>query len=166
VEVARHEYGPIDMTYHLGPKGIGENFEGIPGEPLMPFVGVDGQPSGATLDIDPLVVECTADNSYKFTRQGHSWDVSYVFPADVNTTEATPCTATGFVPDATRGPNRSVVLVQIAPQASGDILHRVTILGNAITSYDTDWEYVGSTNDALIFSKTDQDSVDIARLPI
>jgi RNA polymerase sigma-70 factor, ECF subfamily len=143
-------------VFHLGRHGINET--------AMPYVGADGQPSGATLDLDDVVSMCTGDGIGTYTRLGRSWSVKVVYPADVP--PASGCDHMDPVPNWERGPKGTVVLVRHAPQPSGDILQGVSILGDNITSYDTDWNYVGSTDDALIFSKLDQDSIDIARLQI
>ena len=130
----------------------------------MPYVGVDGQPSGATLDLDELNVTSTGKDAYTFERSGHSWNVTYVIPTDAGLpTDTDGCV---ICPGAYLGPNSTVVLVVKAPTTDGDLQTKLTLLSDKVVTYNTDWDYIGTLDGRMLFDRLDQDSIDIGAMEI
>ena len=162
VEVARVPFGFGDAPISLAPTGIA--FGGDPAHPIMPFVGLDGQASGATLDIDQITRGCAPGDIFTFERQGRSWEITYVQHPDVEPLRDA-CVQLD-APEFAAGPTGTVVVSYWVPKPDGDVQQRFTILGDDITSYDSDWQYIGATSDALVFAHSDQDSIDIGTVTI
>jgi hypothetical protein len=139
----------------LGHAGV--SVMGVP-DPIMPYVGVDGQPSGATLDIDRLALAAEPADRYTVQRGDQTWTVTYVFPADSGLPPSETCSlcASAFL-----GPDHTVVLVTKSPAAGGDLQGKLTLLSDQVTTYDTDWDYIGTLDGKLLFDRLDQDSIDI-----
>ena len=160
-EVARFSHGVGDSTLALGRSGV--SVVGV-ADPIMPYVGVDGQPSGATLDLDVLNVTSTGKDAYTFERAGHSWNVTYLIPTDAGLpTDADGCV---ICPGAYLGPNSTVVLVVKAPTTDGDLQTKLTPLSDTVVTYNTDWDYIGTLDGKMLFDRLDQDSIDIGAMEI
>jgi hypothetical protein len=142
VEIARRAFWTGDVPVALLADGIGYLGEDAPG---VPFVGADGQPSGATLDIEPLRFDARG----RMGRGDSVWDVTY--PAA--TCEG--CSAVQL------GPGTSVVLTDAIPDGSG--VYRLTVLdGPRVTQWDSaDWFYVGPLDGALLLERRVGDRVEI-----
>jgi len=54
-----------------------------------------------------------------------------------------------------------VVVFNHAAGPGGDVLTKLTVLSDTITTYDTDWTYVGVLGDAMLFSKLTQSVIEI-----
>jgi hypothetical protein len=142
VEVARQPHGVGDSAILLGPRGIG--VVGVD-PPLMPFVGADGQPSGATLDIEPL----RFDAEGRLGRGESVWDLAY--PGG----RCEGCSST--LP----GPGTSVVIVDGFPDG-GSTAFRLTVLDEQeVSMWDTDWLYVGPLDNALLMQRIVGDQIEI-----
>jgi hypothetical protein len=153
-EVARFSHGVGESTLVLGPFGV--SIVGVTA-PIMPYVGVDGQPSGASLDLDELNVTSTGKDAYTFERAGRSWNVTYVIPTDAGLpTDTDGCV---ICPDAYLGPNSTVVLVVRSPTTGGDLQTKLTLLSGEVVTYDTDWDYIGTLDGKMLFDRLDQDSI-------
>ena len=160
-EVARFSHGVGESTLALARSGV--SVVGV-ADPIMPYVGVDGQPSGATLDLDVLNVTSTGKDAYTFERAGHSWNVTYLIPTDAGLpTDADGCV---ICPGAYLGPNSTVVLVVKAPTTDGDLQTKLTPLSDTVVTYNTDWDYIGTLDGKMLFDRLDQDSIDIGAMEI
>jgi hypothetical protein len=161
-EVARFSHGVGDSTLVLGRSGI--SIIGL-ADPIMPYVGVDGQPSGATLDLDQLNVTPTGKDAYTFERAGQSWNVTYTIPTDAGLpTDTDGCV---ICPNAYLGPNSTVVLAVKSPTTDGDLQTKLTVLSDTVVTYDTDWDYIGTLDDGkMLFDRLDQDSIDIGTVEV
>ena len=158
VEVASVSHGVGDGIFELDRAGVmvlGET------EPVMKYVGVDGQPSGATVDVDDLVFSSEPDNVYSVQRGGHTWTVTYVFPPDSGLPPSDRC---ALCASAFRGPRDTVVLVNKSPAAGGDLQTKLTLLSDQVSTYDVDWEYIGLLGTKMIFARLDQDSIDLGSI--
>jgi hypothetical protein len=160
VEVARAPHGNGDGTLRLGRRGVSALSAA---DPIMPYVGVDGRPSGATLDVDDLVLTSQPASAYTVQRAERTWAVTYVFPADVGLPPSDTCV---LCASAYLGPGTNVVLVNRSPTSGGDLQTKLTVLSDQITTYDTDWNYVGVLGDKLLFDHFDQDSLDLGTVEI
>ena len=160
-EVARFSHGVGDSTLVLGRSGV--SIIGV-ADPLMPYVGVDGHPSGATLDLDELTITSDGKDVHTFERAGQSWNVTYVIP----TKAGLPTDTDGCVicPDAFLGPNSTVVLVVRSPGTDGDLQTKLTLLSDKVVTYNTDWDYIGTLDGKMLFDRLDQDSIDIGAIEI
>ena len=160
-EVARFSHGVGDSTLVLGAFGV--SIIGL-AAPIMSYVGVDGQPSGATLDIDQVNITSTGKDAYTFERADHSWNVTYVVPTDAGLpTDTDGCV---ICPDASLGPNSTVVLVVRSPTADGDLQTKLTLLSDTVVTYNTNWDYIGTLDGKMLFDRLDQDSIDIGAIEI
>ena len=131
---------------------------GRAGPPVMAYVGKDGQPSGAELDTDAFTVTSDSKDVYTAQRGNRTWNVTFVFPADAGLPPSDTCVlcASGYL-----GPGSTVVLVNKSPANGGDLQTKVTVLADQVTTYDTDWNYIGTLDGKLVFDHLDQDSLDI-----
>jgi hypothetical protein len=159
-EVARVSHGVGDSTLVLGRTGV--SVVGV-ADPIMPYVGVDGQPSGATLDVDQLTITSEIKDVYTVHRAGHTWSVTYVIPADAGLPDSDTCV---LCPSAFLGPNGTVVLVNRSPTTDGDLQTKLTILSDMVVTYNTDWNYIGTLDGKMLFDRLDQDSIDIGSIEI
>ena len=159
-EVARVSHGVGDSTLMLGPSGVSVVGEA---DPIMPYVGADGQPSGATLDVDPLNVTSGTKDVYTVNRAGQIWIVKYVTPTDAGLPTSDVCV---ICPSAYLGPNTTVVLVTRSPTTGGDLQTKLTVLSDTVVTYDTDWNYIGTLDGKMLFDRLDQDSIDIGTVQI
>jgi hypothetical protein len=125
-EVARVSHGIGGSTLMLGRSGVyvvGQT------DPIMLYVGLDGQPSGATLDLDQLSVTSEIKDVYTVHRAEHAWGVTYIVPTDAGLPDSDTCV---LCPSAYLGPNSTVVLVirvadgrrRPANQADRPVRHR------------------------------------------
>ncbi|MBK5333936.1 MAG: hypothetical protein JJD93_18315 [Ilumatobacteraceae bacterium] len=160
IEVARVSHGIGDSTLVLGRSGV--SVAGV-ADPIMPYVGVDGQPSGATLDLDQLNVTSETKDVYTVDRAGQTWNVTYVFPADAGLPTSDVCV---LCPGAYLGPNSTVVLVVKSPTTDGDLQTKLTLLSDAVVTYDTNWNYIGTLDGKMLFDRLDQDSIDIGTVEV
>jgi hypothetical protein len=159
-EIARVSHGIDDSTLTLGRSGV--SVVGV-ADPIMPYVGVDGRPTGATLDLDELNVTSTATNAYTVERAGHVWSVTYVIPTDAGLPDSDSCV---ICPGAYLGPNATVVLVVKSPTTDGDLQTMLTVLSDNAVTYSTDWNYIGTIGGRMLFDRLDQDSIDIGTVQI
>jgi hypothetical protein len=159
-EVARVTHGIGDSTLTLGRSGV--SVVGV-ADPIMPYVGVDGLPSGATLDVDQLTVTSEIKDVYTVHRAGHTWSVTYVIPTDAGLPDSDTCV---LCPSAFLGPNSTVVLVNRSPTTGGDLQTKLTVLSDTVVTYNTDWDYIGTINGKMLFDRLDQDSIDIGAVEI
>jgi hypothetical protein len=159
-EVARVANDTGNVPLMLGPNGV--MAMGTP-TPLMPYVAADGQPSGATLDLDELATTAGPDDTYSVDRSGTIWNVRYLLPADTGLPPSETCTlcASGHL-----GPAGSVVLTTKSPTADGDLQTKLSVLSDQVTTYDTDWDYIGVLNGQLLFDRLDQDSIDLGTVDL
>ena len=160
IEVARGAHPIGDQHFELGRAGVtalGKT------EPVMTYVGVDGQPSGATIDVDDLVFSSEPNNVYLVQRGGHTWVVTYVFPPDSGLPPSDRC---AFCASAFRGPGETVVLVNKSPAAGGDLQTKLTVLSDQINTYDVEWDYIGVLGTKMVFARLDQDSIDLGAIEI
>jgi hypothetical protein len=159
-EVARTFHGVGDSILTLDRSGVSVFGET---KPIMPYVGVDGQPSGATLDADQLTITSEIKDVYTIHRSGHTWSVTYVIPADAGLPDSDTCV---LCPSAFLGPNGTVVLVNRSPTTDGDLQTKLTVLSDTVVTYDIDWEYIGTLDGKMLFDRLDQDSIDIGTVEI
>jgi len=154
-ELSRVDNNAANAPLMLGPVGVMAS--GVT-EPLMKYVGTDGRPSGATLDLDDLTTTVGPDNTYSVDRSGAVWNVKYVVPADTGVPPSDTCSlcATGYL-----GPNGTVVLTTKSPTVDGDLQTKLSVLSDQAATYDTEWDYIGVLNGQLLFDRLDQDSIDI-----
>ena len=111
----------------------------------MPFVGADGQPSGATLDIQPL----RYDAEGRLGRGESVWELTY--PGGL----CEGCSSTMF------GPGTSIVRVDGIPGSSPSA-YRLTLLdGQRVSMWDSDWFYVGPLEDSLLVQRFVGDTLEI-----
>ncbi|MEP7203653.1 MAG: hypothetical protein ABI894_13650 [Ilumatobacteraceae bacterium] len=157
VEMARTQHA-VDARVRLLRTGVG-----IGDPPLMPYLGADGQPSGAMLDLDDLVVTHDKSDVYTIMRAGHSWTVTYLYPPDSGLPDSDTCI---LCATASLGPGKTVVLLNHSPTTDGDLQGKVTILSDTVATYDSDWDYIGSLGDKMLFERLDQDSIDIGTVAI
>lgn len=159
-EVARAPHDTGIGTLRLGRSGVS-----APGsaDPIMPYVGVDGRPSGTVVEVDDLVVTSPTKDVYDVQRAGRSWVATYVFPPDSGLPPSQTCV---LCASASLGPGDSVVLVNHAPGAGGDLQIKVTVLSDQAATFDTDWTYVGTLGDQMLFDRFDQDSLDLGTFQI
>jgi len=160
LEVARVANGTANAPLSLGPTGVVAS--GTP-TPLMPYLGTDGRPSGATVDIDDLATTPGPGNTYSVDRSGRVWNVRYVVPTDTGLPPSATCTlcATGYL-----GPAGSVVLTTKSPTVDGDLQTKLSVLADTVSTYDTDWDYIGVLNGQLLFDRLDQDSIDLGTVDL
>jgi hypothetical protein len=159
-EVARVDNDTDNASLMLGSKGVVATGESAP---LMAYVGTDGQPSGATVDVDDLATTAGPDNTYSVDRAGRIWNVTYVLPADSGLPPSDTCTlcATGHI-----GPDGSVVLTTKSPTVDGDLQTKLSVLSDQVATYDTEWDYIGVLNGQLLFDRLDQDSIDLGTVDL
>jgi hypothetical protein len=160
VEVARTPHGVGDGVLMLGRTGVSE--VGVT-DPIMAYVGVNGQPSGATLGIDALSVTNDSKDVYTIQRGSSTWTVTYVFPPDAGLPPSDGCVLCASV---SLGPGATAVLVNQSPDAGGDLKTKLTVLSDQVTTYDTDWHYVGVLDGKMLFDRLDQDSIDLGTAEI
>ena len=129
----------------------------------MPYLGPDGEPSGATLDIDDLVVLHDSSDVYTVSRAGNTWSVTYLYPPNSGLPDTDVCF---LCASASLGPGESVVVVNQSPTPDGDLQRKVTVLSDTVVTYNSDWEYVGALGAKLLFARLDQDSIDIGTVEI
>ena len=159
-EVARAAHAADVGTLRLGRTGVVG--VGSP-EPILAYVGADGQPSAATIDTDDVTLASPAKDAYTVQRGGDTWNVTYQFPSDAGLPPSDTCV---LCPDAYLGVGSAVVLVNQSPAAGGDLQTKLTVLSDTITTYDVDWNFVGVLGDALLFDRFDQDSLDLGTVEI
>ena len=160
VEVARVARAVGDGIFELDRAGVmvlGET------EPVMRYVGVDGQPSGATLDLDDLAFSSEPKDVYRVTRGARTWMITYVFPPDSGLPPSDRCS---LCASAFRGPKDTVVLVNKSPSTGGDLQTRLTVLSDQVTTYDVDWDFIGLLGTKMVFARLDQDSIDLGTIEI
>ena len=139
-EVARTMHGTGDSPLMLGATGI----TGLGSDPPeMPFVGVDGQPSGATLPIEPFRFSPTGD---EIGRGESAWKLSYI---------GERCEGCGSLRP---GPDDSVVVT--------DGVRLVVLDGPAMREWDSAWCYVGPTTDALVMDRIVGDQIEVGIVPL
>ena len=156
VEVARvADPASPAVTLQLGRTGVVDS--GSPGSPLLAYVGVDGKPSGAIVSESGYTLHAEGDH-YRVERDNRSWAVAFTLPPESGM--PTPAVCPLCLPSAA-GPHGSVVLFNHAPGPGGDVLTKLTVLSDTITTYDTDWSYVGVLGDAMLFSKLTQSVIEI-----
>ena len=160
VEVARVAHGVGDGILEMGRTGV--MVLGVP-DPLMTYVGVDGQPSGATLDVDDLVFLSEPNNAYSVQRGARTWTVTYVFPPDSGLPPSDGCT---LCAGAFRGPGDTVVLINKSPTPDGDLQTKLSLLSDQVTTYDIDWDYIGVLGTKMVFARLDQDSIDLGTIEL
>jgi len=160
LEVGRVNNDTGNVPLMLGPTGVVAM--GTPA-PLMPYVAADGQPSGATVDVDELATTAGPDNTYSVDRSGTIWNVRYVLPADTGLPPSETCTlcASGHL-----GPQGTVVLTTKSPTVDGDLQTKLSVLSDQVATYDTDWDYIGVLNGQLLFDRLDQDSIDLGTVDL
>ena len=160
LEVGRVNNDTGNVPLMLGPTGVVAM--GTPA-PLMPYVAADGQPSGATVDVDELATTAGPDNTYSVDRSGTIWNVRYVLPADTGLPPSDTCTlcASGHL-----GPQGTVVLTTKSPTVDGDLQTKLSVLSDQVATYDTDWDYIGVLNGQLLFDRLDQDSIDLGTVDL
>ena len=160
LEVGRVNNDTGNVPLMLGPTGVVAM--GTP-TPLMPYVAADGQPSGATVDVDELATTAGPDNTYSVDRSGTIWNVRYVLPADTGLPPSDTCTlcASGHL-----GPQGTVVLTTKSPTVDGDLQTKLSVLSDQVATYDTDWDYIGVLNGQLLFDRLDQDSIDLGTVDL
>jgi hypothetical protein len=160
VEIARIPSAIGDGVVMLGRTGV--SALGVPA-PIMPYVGIDGQPSGATLHIDDLGFTSDAKDVYTLQRGGSTWTVTYVFPLDAGLPTSDGCVlcATAYL-----GPEKTAVLISKSPDTGGDLKTKLTVLSDQVTTYDTDWNYIGTLDGKMLFDRLDQDSIDLGTAEI
>jgi hypothetical protein len=158
VELARAEHSS-DAKVRLFRFGVGIG----PDPLLMPYLGADGRPSGATLDIDDLVVLHDSSDVYTVTRAEKTWKVTYVFPPDSGIPDSDVCV---LCASASLGPGNTVVALNHSPTPDGDLLGVVTVLSDTVVTYGSDWEYIGVLGGKMLFDRLDQDSIDIGTVEI
>jgi|GEM_PF-7132363 len=159
-EVNRVSHGVGDSTFVLGRTGVSVVGET---EPLLLYLGEDGQPSGSTLDVDQLTITSEIKDVYTVHRAGRTWSVTYVIPADAGLPDSDTCV---LCPSAFLGPNDTVVLVNRSPTTDGDLQTKLTILSDTVVTYDVDWDYIGTLGGTMLFDRLDQDSIDIGGVEI
>ncbi len=156
-EVARVEHGYLDGQLALAATGVATI--GQPDTPFMPYVDMHGQPSGATMDDDRLSLSPPRDSSQIYTvqRADRTWTVNYEFPPDAGLpTSETACV---LCATAQLGPGDTTVLVVKSPTADGDLQNKLSLLSDQVTTYDTDWDYLGVLGGEMLFDRLDQDSI-------
>ena len=159
-EVARVSHGIGDGQLMLGRTGV--QAMGVP-DPIMPYVGIDGQPSGATLDVDELSLTSAEKDVYAVQRADRTWNVTYLFPIDAGLPPSDTCV---LCASAYLGPRQTAVLINRSPTRDGDLTTKLTLLDDQITTYDTDWDYIGTLDGAMLFDRLDQDSLDLGIVEI
>ncbi|HEY0520313.1 MAG TPA: hypothetical protein VGC84_12540, partial [Ilumatobacteraceae bacterium] len=122
---------------------------------LMVYVDTHGQPSGSRTDGDVVGLNSTG-NSYSVTRGESTWNATYVFPPDSGLAPSNACVLCAA---AYRGPGSSVVLVNKSPTTDGDLQTKVSVLGDTVVTFDSDWDYVGDLSGALLFARLDQNQI-------
>jgi hypothetical protein len=154
-EVARVGNDNDNAALMLGPAGVVATGVTLP---VLAYVGTDGRPSGATLEVDALTTTAGPANTYSIDRSGTVWNVTYVLPADTGLPPSEKCSlcAVGAL-----GPDRSVVLTTKSPTVDGDLQTKLSVLSDDAATYDTQWDYIGVLNGQLLFDRLDQDSIDI-----
>ncbi|HEY4608215.1 MAG TPA: hypothetical protein VIH06_03405, partial [Ilumatobacteraceae bacterium] len=96
-------------------------------------------------------------------RAGTVWNVTYVLRADSGVPPSDTCSlcAVGHL-----GPDGSVVLTTKSPTPDGDLQTKVSVLADQVSTYDTQWDYIGVLNGQLLFDRLDQDSIDIGTVDV
>jgi hypothetical protein len=110
-----------------------------------------------------LNVTSTAKDAYTFERAGHAWNVRYIVPNDVGLPDSDSCV---LCPGAYLGPNSTVVLVVKSPTTDGDLQTKLTLLSDAVVTYNIDWDYIGTLDGKMLFDRLDQDSIDIGTVQV
>jgi hypothetical protein len=159
VEVARVEHPSDGSRVRMFRSGVGFAPESL----LMPYLGLDGEPSGATVDIDDVVVLHDRTDVYTVTRAGATWRVQYLYPPDSGLPDTDICI---LCASASLGPGESVVVLNQSPTPDGDLQRKVTVLSDTVVTYNSDWDYVGPLGGKLLFARLDQDSIDIGTVEI
>ena len=118
-EVFRQPHGVGDSLLILGIDGIAV---GNPQETLVPYVGRDGHPSGAKVDVAPL----------------SATPVIYV----ADSCDTSQCSR--IAP----GPGTSIVAIHPLSDSTNRV--RLTVAGGSVTSWDTDWTYAGPVGKNLL----------------
>lgn len=158
VELSRVEHA-ADARVRLFRSGVGLG----PDPLLMPYLGADGRPSGATMDIDDLVVLHDSSDVYTVTRANKSWKLTYLYPPDSGLPHSDICV---LCASASLGPGRTVVALNHSPTPDGDLQGVITLLADTVVTYDNDWQYIGALGGKLLFDRLDQDSIDIGTVEI
>jgi hypothetical protein len=150
-EVATAQHGVGDSVITLGAYGI--TVAGTD-DPLMPYVGVDGVPSGATLDITALSWNLDRD-TLRVRRGDSSWTVTYVANSCLASSGGS---ATCLLVQP--GPGDSVVLTD-HPFNGTPLATRLTVLQTTPSSWDTDWQMVGAVGNSLLLTRTTNEQIEI-----
>lgn len=141
-EVARTMHGTGDSTLMLGATGItGLGFD----PPVVPFVGVDGQPSGATLPVEPFQFSPSGDG---IGRGESAWQLSYIGQRLDSSGAIQP------------GPGRAVVVTEGLLDEPWSV-RMVLLDGNSVHEWDSAWWYVGPIADALIVDRIVGDQIEV-----
>ena len=127
--------------------------------------GTDGQPNGATVEGDRLSLQLPADGQDLYTvgRSARSWIVNYEFPPDAGLPESDGCV---LCATAHLGPDDSVVLIDRSPTTDGDLQSKLTVLSDQVTTYDTDWDFIGLLGGKMLFDRLDHDSIDFGTVEV
>lgn len=149
LEVASVAHGIGDSWIGLGRAGISTAEPAT--DPIMAYVGIDGLPSGATLNVDPPAF--TVDGTeVRIARGDRTWNL-HATGGDCLPDGGSVCI------DVEPGPNGTVVLSHDRP----GLLDRITVFGEQTTQWDTDWLYVGPLDESLLLIRHHDDgSVDLA----
>jgi hypothetical protein len=101
--------------------------------------------------------------TYTVQRGSSTWTVTYVLPPDAGLPPSDECVMRGA---AYLGPATSAVLINQSPGAGGELDTKLTVLSDHVTTYDTDWHYIGVLDGKLLFDHLDQDSIDLGTADI
>ena len=149
-EVARTMHGIGDSTLMLGMSGI----TGLVGDPpVVPFVGVDGQPSGATLAIEPF--RFAPGGAEEWIARGNSaWKLSYI---------GQPCEGCQSLQP---GPGETAVVTE--PLVDDGSPHtRIALLDKtSMREWDSTWGYLGPIEGGFVVARIVDDRIEIGVVDI